>query len=60
MAGEICDRPNPPPGPSHVPASANELSVKLEKLDLSEADLTSLQQFRRASNYIAAGGYISI
>ncbi|KFY47712.1 hypothetical protein V496_10485 [Pseudogymnoascus sp. VKM F-4515 (FW-2607)] len=54
MPGEICDRPNPPPGPSHVPDSVNELLVKLEKLDLSNADLTSLQQFRRASNYIAA------
>ena len=55
MPGEVIDRPNPQPLASQIPDSVLELSVKLEKVALSDADLKGLQEFRRASNYIAAG-----
>jgi xylulose-5-phosphate/fructose-6-phosphate phosphoketolase len=55
MPGEVIDRPNPQPLASHIPDSVLELSVKLEKVALSDADLKGLEEFRRASNYIAAG-----
>jgi len=55
MPGEVIDRPNPQPLPSHIPDHVLELSVKLEKVALSDADLKGLEEFRRASNYIAAG-----
>jgi xylulose-5-phosphate/fructose-6-phosphate phosphoketolase len=55
MPGEEIDRPNPKALPSHIPDVVLELSVKLDKMHLSEADLTGLEEFRRAGNYIAAG-----
>lgn len=55
MPGEEIDRPNPKPLASHIPESVLELSVKLEKLEINDADLKGLEEFRRASNYIAAG-----
>lgn len=55
MPGEVIDRPNPKALPSHIPENVLELAVKLEKLDISDADLKGLEEFRRASNYIAAG-----
>ncbi len=55
MPGEVIDRPNPQPLASQIPDSVLELSVKLEKVALSDADLKGLEEFRRASNYIAAG-----
>jgi hypothetical protein len=55
MPGEVIDRPNPEPLASHVPDSVLELSVKLERLHINENDIQALQDFRRASNYIAAG-----
>ena len=55
MPAEILDRPNPQPLPSHIPDEVLNLSVKLDKLDISDADLKGLEEFRRASNYIAAG-----
>jgi xylulose-5-phosphate/fructose-6-phosphate phosphoketolase len=55
MHGEVIDRPNPQPLASRIPDSVLELSVKLEKVALSDADLKGLEEFRRASNYIAAG-----
>jgi hypothetical protein len=55
MPGEVIDRPNPKALPSHIPENVLELAVQLEKLDISEADLTGLEEFRRASNYIAVG-----
>lgn len=59
MPGEILDRSNPQPLNSNVPDEVlNCLAVKLDKLDLSNNDLKSLQEFRRASNYIAAGKFI--
>jgi hypothetical protein len=56
MPGEVIDRPNPQPLPSQIPDNVLELSVKLEKIAISESDLRGLEEFRRASNYIAAGG----
>lgn len=55
MPGEEIDRPNPKALPSHIPDEVLNLAVKLEKLQLNEADLRGLEDFRRASNYIAAG-----
>ena len=55
MPGEVIDRPNPKALPSLIPDNVMELAVKLDKLDISKADLTALEEFRRASNYIAAG-----
>jgi xylulose-5-phosphate/fructose-6-phosphate phosphoketolase len=55
MPAEILDRPNPQPLPSNIPEEILALSVKLDKLQISDADLAGLEEFRRASNYIAAG-----
>lgn len=55
MPGEIIDRPNPQALASLIPDSVNELSIKLEKLQIPDDDLKGLEEFRRASNYIAAG-----
>jgi xylulose-5-phosphate/fructose-6-phosphate phosphoketolase len=55
MPGEVIDRPNPKPLASNVPDSVLTLSVKLDKLHISENDIQALQDFRKASNYIAAG-----
>ncbi|CAG8972624.1 hypothetical protein HYALB_00005393 [Hymenoscyphus albidus] len=54
MPGEELDRANPQPLASHIPESVLDLSVKLDKLDINDADLKALDEFRRASNYIAA------
>lgn len=55
MPGEVIDRPNPQPLASQIPENVLELSVKLEKMKINDEDLKSLEEFRRASNYIAAG-----
>lgn len=55
MPGEMLDRANPQPLNSHIDESIRSLSVKLDKLNLSDDDLKALREFRRASNYIAAG-----
>lgn len=55
MPGEIIDRPNPKALKSLIPEDVLGLSVQLEKIQLSDADLKGLEEFRRASNYIAAG-----
>lgn len=55
MPGEEIDRPNPQPLASSVPDEVLSLSVKLEKLQMSQVDIQALEEFRRASNYIAAG-----
>ncbi|KAJ5047483.1 uncharacterized protein L3040_003307 [Drepanopeziza brunnea f. sp. 'multigermtubi'] len=54
MPGEEIDRPNPKALASLIPEDVLKLSVQLEKMQLSEADLKGLEEFRRASNYIAA------
>jgi hypothetical protein len=55
MPGEVIDRPNPPPLPSHLPDSVNELLVQIEKQKLSDDVSHSLRLFQRAADYIAAG-----
>jgi xylulose-5-phosphate/fructose-6-phosphate phosphoketolase len=55
MPGEEIDRANPQALASLIPDAVLDLSVKLEKMKLDEADLKGLELFRRASNYIAAG-----
>jgi xylulose-5-phosphate/fructose-6-phosphate phosphoketolase len=57
MPGEIIDRPNPQPLASHIPEAVLSLSVKLQKMSITDADLKGLEEFRRASNYIAAGRF---
>ena len=60
MPGEVIDRPNPQPLPSHIDDHVLQLSVKLDKTKLDEPNYTGLQEFRRAANYIAAGEYLTI
>lgn len=55
MPGQVIDRPNPQPLASHIPDHVQDLAIKLQHIKLSDADLQGLDQFRRASNYIAAG-----
>ena len=54
MPGEVLDRPNPQPLPSHIPDHVLSLAVQLEKTKLDEAAYNGLQHFRRAADYIAA------
>ncbi|WEW55230.1 phosphoketolase [Emydomyces testavorans] len=54
MPGEVIDKPNPKALPSHLPASIDELMIRLEASPLSKDVLNSLTKFRRAANYIAA------
>ena len=56
MPGEVIDRPNPQALPSHIPDDVLKLAVQLDKSKLDETDYDGLKQFRRAANYIAAGG----
>ena len=55
MPGEVIDRPNPQPLPSHIEDHVLSLAVKLDKAKLDLSILKGLQEFRRAANYIAAG-----
>ena len=55
MPGEVIDRPNPKALNSLIPDDVLSLAVQLDKINLSDADLKGLEEFRRASNYIAAG-----
>jgi len=57
MPGEVIDRPNPKALKSLIPEDVLKLSVQLEKVQLSDADLKGLEEFRTASNYIAAGEF---
>lgn len=56
MPGQELSQPNPPPDPSTL---SNDILAQAVKLDfanfLSNDDLQSIQAFRRAANYIAAG-----
>lgn len=56
MPGEIIDRPNPQPLPSHIPDSVEQLQVKLDRINLDQSACDGLFKFRRAAAYIAAGG----
>lgn len=57
MPGEVIDRPNPEPIPSHLPDQVLSLNVKIEKQTLPEDANKVLKEFRRAACYIAAGTY---
>lgn len=59
MPGEIIDRPNPPPVPSNLPDSIEQLQVKLQKTTLEQPACDALYKFRRAAAYIAAGREIA-
>ncbi|KAK3067418.1 hypothetical protein LTS18_001132, partial [Coniosporium uncinatum] len=54
MPGEVIDRPNPQPLPSHLPEEVLKLAVQVEKKTLPEDVNKSLKAFRRAALYIAA------
>lgn len=55
MPGEVIDRPNPEPLPSHLPDDVLSLAVKLDKTTLPEPHNAQFAAFRRAASYIAAG-----
>jgi xylulose-5-phosphate/fructose-6-phosphate phosphoketolase len=55
MPGEVIDRPNPGPLPSHLPPEVDGLLVKLDKVQLAKDIKNALRQWQRAANYIAAG-----
>lgn len=54
MPGEVIDRPNPAPKPSHVPDLVDELLVPAQKTNLDQSDCDALYKYRRAAAYIAA------
>ncbi|PYH76701.1 D-xylulose 5-phosphate/D-fructose 6-phosphate phosphoketolase [Aspergillus uvarum CBS 121591] len=54
MPGEVIDRPNPKPEPSHIPDLVEQLQVQLQTTKLEESDYNALQKYRRAAAYIAA------
>ncbi|KAK7732075.1 hypothetical protein SLS57_001055 [Botryosphaeria dothidea] len=54
MPGEVIDRPNPEPLPSHLPDDVLNLAVKLDKATLPEPHNAQFAAFRRAASYIAA------
>lgn len=56
MPGEVIDRPNPRPLPSHLPDAVEQLGVKLQHVALDQHAYDALYKFRRAAAYIAAGG----
>lgn len=55
MPGEVVNRPNPPPQPSHLPDHVLDLVVKPEPKELSKEDVKALEDFQSAACYIAAG-----
>jgi xylulose-5-phosphate/fructose-6-phosphate phosphoketolase len=55
MTIEVIDEPNPRALPSHIPDSADDLSVHLKLEKLPGNELESLRQARKAADYIAAG-----
>ncbi len=58
MPAEGLDKPNPQALASLIHDDALNLAVKLyKKTILSDEDLRGLEEFRRASNYIAAGKF---
>lgn len=55
MPGEVIDRPNPQPLPSHLPDDLEKLKVKISPGRLDQKACDALIKFRRAASYIAAG-----
>ncbi|KAJ5105920.1 hypothetical protein NUU61_003267 [Penicillium alfredii] len=54
MPGEVIDRPNPQPLPSHLPDGLEKLSIKLSHETLDPKACDGLFKYRRAAAYIAA------
>ncbi|KAJ6093236.1 hypothetical protein N7486_008525 [Penicillium sp. IBT 16267x] len=54
MPGEVIDRPNPQPLPSHLPDELEKLKVTIPHQTLDQEACDSLLKFRRAASYIAA------
>ncbi|CAL5867555.1 uncharacterized protein PFLUO_LOCUS1774 [Penicillium psychrofluorescens] len=54
MPGEVIDRPNPQPLPSHLPDDLENLAVVLPHETLNQPACDGLFKFRRAASYIAA------
>ncbi|KAJ5239954.1 hypothetical protein N7468_004573 [Penicillium chermesinum] len=54
MPGEVIDRPNPQPLPSHLPDSLYDLRISLPNETLDQKACDALIKFRRAAAYIAA------
>ncbi|KAL2868254.1 putative phosphoketolase [Aspergillus lucknowensis] len=54
MPGEVIDRPNPAPKPSHLPDLTDQLLVRLQKTNLDGDVCSALFKYRRAASYIAA------
>ncbi|OQD77846.1 hypothetical protein PENDEC_c002G01690 [Penicillium decumbens] len=54
MPGEVIDRPNPQPLPSHLPDYVENLKIKLNNGPLDQKACDALIKFRRAACYIAA------
>ncbi|KAJ5132489.1 hypothetical protein N7448_006647 [Penicillium atrosanguineum] len=54
MPGEVIDRPNPQPLPSHLPDYVENLQIKLKHETLDQNSCDALLKFRRAACYIAA------
>ncbi|EGN99141.1 hypothetical protein SERLA73DRAFT_168658 [Serpula lacrymans var. lacrymans S7.3] len=55
MPGQQISQPNPPPDPSHIPDSMLDYQVQLTTAEvLSQDELSDIEKFRRAANYIAA------
>lgn len=55
MPGEVIDRPNPQPLPSHIDDAVDRLEVKLQQMTLDQPACDALCKFRRAACFIAAG-----
>jgi len=55
MTGEQIPIANPPPLPSHLPDHVLDLAVRATRKQPPDDDRRSLEGFRRAANYIAAG-----
>ncbi|EIN03387.1 hypothetical protein PUNSTDRAFT_139594 [Punctularia strigosozonata HHB-11173 SS5] len=57
MGKQEISKPNPPPDASHLPDALLRLRIDLDdakKTVLTDAELSALQKFRRAADYIAA------
>ena len=44
MPGEVIDRPNPEPLPSHLPDFVDQLMVQLDRIKLDEKDYLILSE----------------
>jgi len=61
MPGQHLAQANPAPDPSLIPDSMLLYTVKLNTKDyLPKNELNALQMFRRAGNYVAAGGLLPL